>query len=180
MLKKLAKYGNSTTLVIDKAILELLNMDESSIVKLQTDGKSLIITPLVKAEKGTISAGMEEATASALANIRAISVKGLEKNFPNEPDHKEMEKMKALMPEMQQEFNELFSRHKAAMETFNNNFSSNLEFAEAITALEQKYNPKTQSEDYLREFLKLKHQFFPELAELDNEMKAIAQKYNNL
>lgn len=46
MLKKLAKYGNSTTLVIDKAILELLNMNESSIVKLHTDGKSLIITPV--------------------------------------------------------------------------------------------------------------------------------------
>lgn len=50
MLKKLAKYGNSTTLVIDKAILELLNMNELSVVKLHTDGKSLIITP-VQAEQ---------------------------------------------------------------------------------------------------------------------------------
>lgn len=51
MLKKLAKYGNSTTLVIDKAILELLNMNESSIVKLHTDGKSLIITPVEQDDK---------------------------------------------------------------------------------------------------------------------------------
>lgn len=69
MLKKLAKYGNSTTLVIDKAILELLNMDESSIVRLQTDGKSLIITPIAPAEGGgqerKISYDTEEALVAA-------------------------------------------------------------------------------------------------------------------
>lgn len=45
MLKKIVKYGNSNALVLDKAILELLNISEGSIVKLKTDGQSLIITP---------------------------------------------------------------------------------------------------------------------------------------
>src|SRR4029077_1240225 len=45
MLKKLVKYGNSTALVLDRAILELLNMKEGALVKLKTDGTSLIITP---------------------------------------------------------------------------------------------------------------------------------------
>lgn len=45
MLKKIVKFGNSNALVLDKAILELLNMGEGSVVKLKTDGKSLIITP---------------------------------------------------------------------------------------------------------------------------------------
>jgi antitoxin component of MazEF toxin-antitoxin module len=45
MHKKLVKYGNSTALIIDRAILELLNIHEGSIVKLRTDGTSLIITP---------------------------------------------------------------------------------------------------------------------------------------
>ncbi|HBY05829.1 MAG: hypothetical protein UV38_C0003G0210 [candidate division TM6 bacterium GW2011_GWE2_42_60] len=45
MLKKIVKLGNSNALILDKAILELLNMSEGSLVKLTTDGKSLIITP---------------------------------------------------------------------------------------------------------------------------------------
>ncbi len=51
MLKKLVKYGNSTALILDRAILELLNMGEGSTVKLTTDGKSLIITPAPETEK---------------------------------------------------------------------------------------------------------------------------------
>jgi antitoxin component of MazEF toxin-antitoxin module len=45
MLKKLVKYGNSNALILDRAILELLNINEGALLKLQTDGKSLIITP---------------------------------------------------------------------------------------------------------------------------------------
>lgn len=45
MLKKIVKYGNSSAIVLDKAILELLNMHEGSIVKISTDGKSLLLTP---------------------------------------------------------------------------------------------------------------------------------------
>lgn len=176
MLKKLAKYGNSTTLVIDKAILELLNMDESSIVKLHTDGKSLIITPVIATEKKHVTAGMDESTQPAMNNLRAIAQKGLEKIAANSTEA-EIEAQKALMPQMQQEFKELFERHKVAMAKFEENLSTNLEFAEALSAIEQKYNPKTQSEDYMKEYMKLRTQFFPELAELDKEMKAIAEKY---
>ncbi|KKP35986.1 MAG: hypothetical protein UR26_C0001G0030 [candidate division TM6 bacterium GW2011_GWF2_32_72] len=45
MLKKLTKYGNSNALLIDKAIMELLEMTEGSVVKLKIEGNSLIITP---------------------------------------------------------------------------------------------------------------------------------------
>jgi antitoxin component of MazEF toxin-antitoxin module len=48
MLKKLVKYGNSNALVLDKPILELLGIEEGSIVRLKTDGTSLIITPHIK------------------------------------------------------------------------------------------------------------------------------------
>jgi antitoxin component of MazEF toxin-antitoxin module len=44
MLKKLVKYGNSNALVLDKAILELLDIEEGSLVKIKTDGKAIIIT----------------------------------------------------------------------------------------------------------------------------------------
>lgn len=45
MLKKLVKYGNSNALVLDKAILELLNIPEGAVLKIKTDGKSIILTP---------------------------------------------------------------------------------------------------------------------------------------
>ncbi|MDX2346130.1 MAG: AbrB/MazE/SpoVT family DNA-binding domain-containing protein [Legionella sp.] len=50
MLKKLVKYGNSKALVLDRAILELLNIKEGALVKLRTDGKSLTITPVESLE----------------------------------------------------------------------------------------------------------------------------------
>jgi antitoxin component of MazEF toxin-antitoxin module len=37
MLKKLVKYGNSNALILDRAILELLNINEGAVLKLHTD-----------------------------------------------------------------------------------------------------------------------------------------------
>lgn len=171
MLKKLAKYGNSTTLVIDKAILELLNMDESSIVKLHTDGTSLIITPTSHATKDKISYGSEEALHTA---IKTGAAKQLEKSAVNQ------EQFAQIMPAMEQEFQLAREKHAAAMAKFSANLASNQEFQDALALLSRKYDPVAQSQDYLKELQRLKLQFFPELAELDKEFAAIAQKYNNL
>lgn len=46
MTKKLARLGNSTALVIDKPILELLGIGPNDSVNLRTDGTSLIVTPI--------------------------------------------------------------------------------------------------------------------------------------
>ncbi|MBN2247275.1 MAG: AbrB/MazE/SpoVT family DNA-binding domain-containing protein [Coriobacteriia bacterium] len=45
MRKKLVKHGNSRALVIDKAILELLNLGDDEEVIVSTDGHSLTVTP---------------------------------------------------------------------------------------------------------------------------------------
>ena len=45
MIKKLTKHGNSLALVIDKGILDLLNIDADTPLKLSTDGHSLLISP---------------------------------------------------------------------------------------------------------------------------------------
>lgn len=45
MPKKLVKHGNSRAIVIDKAILELLRIDDDTDLDLSTDGRSLVITP---------------------------------------------------------------------------------------------------------------------------------------
>jgi antitoxin MazE len=46
MLKKLTRHGNSMALVIDKAILELLNIDAQTPLEISTDGVLLIISPV--------------------------------------------------------------------------------------------------------------------------------------
>jgi|GEM_PF-5944540 len=48
MEKKLTKHGNSVALILDKALLKLLKMDESSIVNIAIKDGTLLITPTKK------------------------------------------------------------------------------------------------------------------------------------
>ena len=47
MIKKLTKYGNSLALIVDKPILELLKIDQTTELEISTDGNCLLITPRV-------------------------------------------------------------------------------------------------------------------------------------
>ncbi len=46
MIKRLTKHGNSTALVIDRSILELLKIDRDTPLELSTDGNVLIVAPV--------------------------------------------------------------------------------------------------------------------------------------
>ena len=46
MIKKMVTHGNSAALIIDKPILQLLKIDETTPLELTTDGKNLIISPI--------------------------------------------------------------------------------------------------------------------------------------
>jgi len=46
LIKKLTKHGNSLALVIDKGVLELLDIDDKTPLDISTDGKMLIISPV--------------------------------------------------------------------------------------------------------------------------------------
>ena len=46
MTKKLSKHGNSLALVIDRSILELLDIDERTTLDITTDGSALVIAPV--------------------------------------------------------------------------------------------------------------------------------------
>jgi len=45
MIKTLTKHGNSYALVIDKPILDLLEIRPDTPLKIATDGKSLVVSP---------------------------------------------------------------------------------------------------------------------------------------
>ena len=45
VIKKLLKVGNSNALLLDKAVLELMGLEEGGNVQLTVDNGSLIVTP---------------------------------------------------------------------------------------------------------------------------------------
>jgi len=48
VVKKLIQHGNSAALVIDKPIMEILNITNETTFELSTDGKNLILSPQVE------------------------------------------------------------------------------------------------------------------------------------
>jgi len=48
MVKKLIQHGNSLALVIDKPIMEILNITNETTFELSTDGKNLILSPQIE------------------------------------------------------------------------------------------------------------------------------------
>lgn len=46
MVKHLTQHGNSAALIIDKAILELLNITPKTPLEVATDGRNLILSPI--------------------------------------------------------------------------------------------------------------------------------------
>ena len=48
MVKKLIQHGNSVALVIDKPIMEILNITPETTFELSTDGRNLILSPQIE------------------------------------------------------------------------------------------------------------------------------------
>ena len=76
MVKMLTKHGNSYALVIDKPILELLNLEPDSPVEVTTDGKVLTISKLSDAGRKEYAKGR---LASSLAKVNAKHGKALKR-----------------------------------------------------------------------------------------------------
>ena len=62
MIKKLTTHGNSMALVIEKAILDLLDITPKTSLEISTDGKNIVISPIH-------GAGHEKAFKSALEKV---------------------------------------------------------------------------------------------------------------
>ena len=51
MVKRLTKHGNSLALVIDRGVLDLLEIDTDTPLAVTTDGRCLIVTPVRDPER---------------------------------------------------------------------------------------------------------------------------------
>lgn len=62
MIKSLTKHGNSLALVIDRGVLDLLDIDADTPLSISTDGACLVITPVRDVDRrGKFRAALEEA-----------------------------------------------------------------------------------------------------------------------
>ena len=62
MIKRLTKHGNSLALVIDRPVLDLLEIDSDTPISVTTDGECLIISPVRDKKR-------EKAFRTALTNV---------------------------------------------------------------------------------------------------------------
>jgi antitoxin component of MazEF toxin-antitoxin module len=159
MYKKLIKYGQNTALIIDDAILELLNIREDSIVHLTTDGKSLTITP----------------TETAI-DPKKIHMNAMEKYFAIK-EAAESDPIK----KQQKEEAEKWTQENRAMLTelytkYANDFAKlmqNKEYWNELNELAERYPGDTISEEYTKESTDLMYKYAPNL---ENYYKELNEK----
>ena len=61
MIKHLARHGNSLALIVEKPILDLLRITFRTPLEINTDGRNLIISPVMDKEREKkINAAMEK------------------------------------------------------------------------------------------------------------------------
>ena len=73
MRKKLSAIGNSLGVVIEKPILELLQITRETELELTTDGERLIISPVRKGRKQRLKQAMDEVMADHAGTFRKLS-----------------------------------------------------------------------------------------------------------
>lgn len=73
MRKKLSAIGNSLGIVIEKPILELLEIDRETELDMRTDGERLIIEPVRGARRAKVKAAVQRAMKAHDATLRKLA-----------------------------------------------------------------------------------------------------------
>lgn len=73
MRKKLSAIGNSLGIVIEKPILELLDIDRETELDMRTDGERLIIEPIRGARRARVKTAVQRAMAAHDATLRKLA-----------------------------------------------------------------------------------------------------------
>lgn len=160
MLKRLIRYGNSQALVIDKALLEILNFKEGDLIKIKTDGMSLILSP---AEDGSET--------SRVAPMKKVAITAEEAKAQNEKAEQErLLREKPMTPQMWQDIAALNLKYATALGKL-------VVIIPSISSAEAAYAEHGDSDRYMKEFLHARAQAVPELKEFDREQITLAEKH---
>lgn len=155
MLKKLVKYGNSNAIVLDKAILELLNIAEGSVLKISTDGKSIILTP-----QGTPVSGQVHETYTTDQAWTDVMKQETSKRY------KISEKSQHEMVQLYKRFHDLLSQ-----------LSQNSTYIKELSELRKQYGHATSLE-FIEASNALRNKFSPELAKVEKELTSFETTHN--
>ncbi len=159
MLKKIVKYGNSSALVLDKALLELLDMAEGSVVKIKTDGVSLIITPQNVSPQNFVSP-----TLTIEDCLSDAATKAFEQSFGD------AEKARAYQAELREICDRYAKLVKDKMDT--------PEIRLAIANVQKRFVKDETNPEYAKQIQKVQLQHAPELENMHQEMDALLKKYS--
>lgn len=159
MLKKIVKYGNSNAIVLDKALLELLNMAEGSIVKIKTDGISLIITPQIPLVEETVSPTL------TVENIfNDIKKKAMELSFGSP------EKVQAYETACK----EIIERYAAITRTKKESIP---ELRKALEVNEKRFAQDKANPEYAEQIRKVHQKYIPELECMYQELDKLIEEH---
>lgn len=180
MLKKLIKYGNSHALVLDKALLELLNIDaETTKLKISTDGKSFTIKPVLqKAKTEKLSTSPGEVACHYTANVFSENAE----HFKPEVTQKEYQNLQAEKNALRNEF---ITKYNVDMETiFEEKFCDKPAFCKELDQLNQKAREQNlNTQEYAKSIYALTEKYspFPEFMEIrakyEQRITEIGKKY---
>lgn len=74
MIKHLTVHGNSSALVIEKPILELLNITPKTPLEVTTDGKNLIVSPVKDSKRqGRFKAALDKVNHLHHKTLKALA-----------------------------------------------------------------------------------------------------------
>lgn len=158
MLKKIVKYGSSHAIIFDKALLELLDMKEGTIVKIKTDGTSLILTPVTKIESQEISPTISPEDSYLIATFEEQFKKNLKETMTPQ------EKAKAI-----KRFNNAVAKYAEAARRLTNN----KEYVQDMKRLQEEvYKNAPLSWEALEAAKALRAHYEPDIIAIEDEMNA--------
>jgi antitoxin MazE len=73
MIKKLSAVGNSLALIIERPILELLDITKDTSLEVKTDGEALIIRPVKLTKKERLREATKRMMATHEATLRKLA-----------------------------------------------------------------------------------------------------------
>ena len=73
MTKKLVRHGNSAALIIDKPILELLNVTMDTPLEITTDGRSLVVSPKTSHSEDEFRTSLERINRTFAPTLRRLA-----------------------------------------------------------------------------------------------------------
>ncbi|MBN2478942.1 MAG: hypothetical protein JXA94_01810 [Parachlamydiales bacterium] len=74
IIKKLQKHGNSYSLIIDKAILELIGIDKTTLLEISTpDGESLLLKPIEEHEQKKFEQALKKTNKNYSKSLKRLA-----------------------------------------------------------------------------------------------------------